>query len=298
MTIFKLKNIPYLALLTALRPINFLPFTAQIQIGRLLGKILYLSLKHRRHIAKVNIDLCFSSITEPERAKLVKRIFEQNGIGVIETAMAWWSDPSAFEDRVSFAGLENIESALQKGKGVILLGGHYSTLDLGGLLVAQKFALHAMYRPHNNAMMERTIRQGRLRCLKSLIHRSDFRTVVKTLRSNQIVWYAPDQDFGPRHSVFAKFFGIEAATVTVTERLAKISGAAVIPIAHHRKSNRYEVRFYPDISPLMGEDEILSAQAVNDALERGILIDPSQYMWVHRRFKTQQNLPSGALYNK
>jgi len=208
-------------------------------VGRILGKLFYHLLRRRRHIAQVNIGLCFPLKDEKETKALVKKIFEQNGIGVVETAMAWWSAPSMFAKRVHFAGLAHVEEALKEGRGVLLLGGHYSTLDLGGLLVSLKLPIYAIYRPHNNEIMERTIRVGRLRCLKGLIHRSDFRTVVKKLRNNQIVWYAPDQDFGLRHSVFAKFFGVEAATVTATNRLAKLSGAAVIPIAHHRYGDRY-----------------------------------------------------------
>lgn len=283
--------------ITLLKVLSKLPLKLQFNLGKVLGILLFYVMKKRRNIVDVNLSLCLPELTTEKRRRLCKQVFIENGIGIFETGLAWWGNANQFKDLVKFEGAEHVEKALNEGKGIILLGAHYSTLDLGGLLVSMRFPIHAMYRPHNSSILEQYIRKGRLKSLSSLIDRSDFRTVIKTLKKNEIVWYAPDQDFGPENSVYANFFGSNAATLTATARLAKISKATVIPIAHHRSKNgSYRVVFFPPLRNFPAETEIKSAQMVNDAIEKGVRIDLSQYMWMHRRFKTQPSTAKGSLY--
>ncbi|NRP47693.1 LpxL/LpxP family Kdo(2)-lipid IV(A) lauroyl/palmitoleoyl acyltransferase [Marinobacterium sp. xm-m-312] len=273
--------------LGALSLINLLPFSLQIKIGAALGSIIKNLASKRRHVAEVNIRLCFPQLTESERTQLVSDTFKNNGIGIIETAMAWWSDRESFRSKVSIEGKEYLDEALSEGKGVILLGAHYSTLDLGGLLFSLFYPLHTMYRPHNNPLMDKVITKGRLRSIKSMIDRSDFRSVIRALKRNEIVWYAPDQDFGPKHSVYAPFLGVSAATTPATAKLAKLSKSPVILLSHHRTTDgTYILRLHPRIEPFPLEGDVESATRINQEIEKGINYQPSQYMWVHRRFKT------------
>ena len=273
-----------------LRLINLLPFNTQLKVGALLGKVIYRIAKSRRHVAEVNIKLCFPELNKKEQARLVKDVFINNGIGIIETAMAWWSDREPFRQRVTLEGREHLDAALQQGRGVILLGAHFSTLDLGGLLFSLYYPLNTMYRPHNNPLMEHFIQQGRLRSIDKLIDRSDFRTLIRALKANEIVWYAPDQDFGPKHSVYAPFFGVEAATVTATSRIAKMNDSPVVMLTHHRRlDGNYKLVLHPAVEGFPCESDEASATRINTELEKGIRKDPTQYMWVHRRFKTHPN---------
>lgn len=291
----KLKNTPIYAPkywptwlgLGVLRVINFLPFKLQLKVGALLGTLLYHLAGSRRHVTRTNLALCFPELNDAARETMVKDVFINNGIGVVETAMAWWSDKESFQKISSLEGREHLEQALQQSKGVILLGAHYSTLDLGGLLFSLHFPLHTMYRPHNNLVMESILEKGRLRSVSSLIDRSDFRGVLRTLKRNEIVWYAPDQDFGPKHSVYAPFFGVECATVTATARLAKMSKAPILMLSHHRTAEgKYVLRLHPPVTPFPLENDEASAARINAELEVGIRYEPAQYMWVHKRFKT------------
>lgn len=260
----------------------------QLAMGRVLGRLLHLFNRKRRHTTEVNIRLCFPELNKAEQAQLIRRIFENNGIGVFETAMAWWSPERLFNNRVHFKGREHLEAALAEGKGVLLLGAHFSTLDLGGLLFAQHYPVDAMYRRHNNELMEEVIKHGRSRYFGQSIERSDIRSVIKALRKNHIIWYAPDQDFGRKHSVFARFFGVQAATITATARLAKLNSSPILMLAQHRlPDGTYELELFPVLEGFPSGDDLTDAQRINDELERAIRKDPSQYMWVHRRFKTQ-----------
>jgi len=280
-----------------LRVVNILPFHSQLCIGKLLGLTLFILAPKRRHVVYINLKLCFPELDEKNLKKMVKQVFVENGIGIIETAMAWWSHREAFRSRVTIEGKEHLEEALSKGRGVILLGAHFSTLDLGGLLFSLFFPLHTMYRPHNNLLMDRVITKGRLRSIDSMIDRSDFRSVLKALKRNEIVWYAPDQDFGPTNSVFAPFFGFPAATVPATARLAKMSKSPVIMLSHHRTvDGQYILRVHQPVEPFPLEDDVASATRINQEIEKGIRYEPTQYMWVHRRFKTQPESIKNKLY--
>ncbi|UTW10582.1 LpxL/LpxP family Kdo(2)-lipid IV(A) lauroyl/palmitoleoyl acyltransferase [Marinobacterium rhizophilum] len=274
--------------------LNRLPYRAQLALGRGFGHLLYRVARSRRHVVQVNVRLCFPELDAKAQQQLVRDIFANNGIGAFETAMAWWSPRDWFRGRTELKGREHLEAALSQGKGVILLGAHFSTLDLGGLLFSEFYPVDAMYRRHNNPLMEKIITRGRNRYFGQAIERSDIRSVIRALRKNRIIWYAPDQDFGIKQSVYAPFFDIPAATITATTRMVKLNDSPILMLAQHRlPDNSYELELLPVIEPFPTGDDVADATRINAELERAIRKDPAQYMWVHRRFKTH---PKGKNY--
>lgn len=278
---------------------RLLPWRQQIRLGRMLGQLLFHLSPRRRHVTQVNVRLCFPELPEKNQADLVKRIFINNGIGLFETAMAWWTPLEQLKSHVTLKGREHLDAALERGQGVILLGAHFSTLDLGGLLFSAFYPVDGMYRRHNNPLLEQVITRNRHRFFGQAIERSDIRSVIRALRQNHIVWYAPDQDFGMKQSVYAPFFGVPAATITATTRMVKLNNSPILMLAQHRlpDDSGYELELFPIIEPFPTGDEEADATRINQELERGIRKDPAQYMWVHRRFKTH---PEGKnhLYRK
>ncbi len=272
-----------------------LPFHWQIKLGNAVGDLMHLLFKSRRHITEVNIRLCFPEFSEPEQQQLVRDVFRNNAIGMFETSMSWWRSNRFLSMPVNLKGQQFLDDALSQNKGVILLGAHFSTLDMGGRLLARFYNVGAMYRKHNNPLMDFVIKQGREKHLNQTIERKNLRGVLKALRNNQVVWYAPDQDFGPKHSVYAPFFNVPAATITATSRLAKLNNSPILMFAHHRchDNSGYELELFPVIQNFPSGDDVQDAARINQELEKGILKDPSQYMWVHRRFKTH---PDGKNY--
>jgi KDO2-lipid IV(A) lauroyltransferase len=274
--------------------LNRLPYSAQLWLGRSFGNILYWVARDRKHVVQVNVRLCFPELDAAAQQRLTRDIFRNNGIGAFETAMAWWSPKNWFRHRTVLKGREHLDSALARGKGVILLGAHFSTLDLGGLLFSEFYPVDAMYRRHNNPLMEDIITRGRGRYFGQSIERSDIRSVIRALRKNHIIWYAPDQDFGSKQSVYAPFFGVPAATIKATTRIVKLNDSPILMLAQHRlPDNSYELELLPVIEPFPSGDEAADAARINAELERAIRKDPAQYMWVHRRFKTH---PEGKNY--
>lgn len=284
---------PTLVWVSLLRLLVYLPYGWQLQIGAGFGWLLSYLARERNHVTHTNLRLCFPELNDAEHQKMFRDVFRHNGIGIMEAAMAWWAPESWFKQRVTLKGREHLDTALAKGKGVILLGAHFSTLDLGGLLFSFHYPLNTLYRPNNNPLLDQIICKGRARFTHN-IDRSDFRSVIRKLKNNEIIWYAPDQDFGMKQSVFVPFFGVPAATLTATTRLTKLNDSPIIMLAQHRTENgQYELELYPAIEPFPTGDLQQDACLINQAIETAVRKDPTQYMWVHRRFKSH---PKGKNY--
>ena len=270
-----------------LRLVIWLPRRWRYVIGSALGSLLYYLIPSRRHVAEVNVRLCFPDMDDDERRQMVKDVFRQNGTGIIESGMAWWTPTHELAGKIRVVGAEHLQAAHDAGQGVVLMGSHFTVLDMGALLMNSFTELDCFYRPHNNPLFDALVEQGRSRHVERQIAHWDMRTLVRRLRAGKIVWFAPDQDRGPKPSVYAPFFGVSAATVTATARIAKLGNARVIPVAFHRlPDHSYEVELFPALENFPSGDDVADATAVNLAQERAIRKYPTQYMWVHRRFKT------------
>lgn len=275
--------------LAAMRLIANLPHTLQIGLGKLLGLLIYRLARSRRHIAETNIALCFPELSATAQKQLAKDSIIENAIGFVETCIAWWNPERITPAHITVEGEEHLRLAREQGRGVLLVGAHYSTLDLGGLLVSHVDKVSVMYRAHKNPLFNLAMQNARIRFCNSVIERSNMREVIRCFKKGDIVWYAPDQDYGRKHSVFAPFFDIDAATITATSRIAKINKSPVLILGHHRNSNNkgYTISYTPLNTEFPSGDDVVDATVINQALETQIKKHPAQYMWVHRRFKTR-----------
>ncbi|OED36064.1 hypothetical protein AB833_28685 [Chromatiales bacterium (ex Bugula neritina AB1)] len=278
--------------------LNLLPYALKIRAGMLIGRLLYPLARRRRHIAAVNIRLCFPALNAAQQQQLLKATFRNFGAGLIETAMGWWSEKDSVYPMVEFHGREHLDAAIAKGKGVILVGAHFSSLDLAAKMMSRYFDVHAVYRRQKNPLMNYALRRGRMSALKSLIDNRDTRRIVRTIRAGNLLWFAPDHDMGEKMSVYAPFFEQQAATVTITAKYVRLTGAPVVFCATHRneKNNGYVVRMSPIDADFASGDDVSLATIINRAITDHILIDPAQYYWFHRKFKTQPGKPKAALY--
>ncbi len=269
------------------------PYRLQMMAGRVLGQIAYHLASRRRHIARTNIRLCFPELSPPEQLQLLRRHFTSLGQGIVETAMSWWTPAHKLAPLAHIRGLEHLDAALAAGKGVILLSAHFVNLEIGGRLLALHRPFHVLYREHKNPAFESVMRQAREHHFEKAISRDDMRGMIRSLKQNTPVWYAPDQNYGRENSVFATFFGQTAATITATSRLARMTGAKVVPFFQHRNADGsgYSLELQAALDQFPGDDETADSQRINDLIEAAVRQHPEQYLWVHRRFKTQ---PAGS----
>ncbi|WP_048306228.1 LpxL/LpxP family Kdo(2)-lipid IV(A) lauroyl/palmitoleoyl acyltransferase [Halomonas sp. PR-M31] len=267
----------------------WLPWPLKLWVGKMIGLMAWRFAKRRRHITETNLRLAFPELDEARHARLVRETFIANGIGILETATGWCRDPEHLRHRVTFKGERNMQQAMSQGKGALIIGIHFSTLDLGGALHSLFFPADVVYRPHDNALFERFMTRARRHIFGAAIDRHDLRGVVRRIKNGHAVWYSPDQDFGREASVFAPFFGVEAATIKLTGKIARMTGAPVMPLIFHRNpDNRtYTLEYLPALENFPSGNEVEDAARINAVIEAAIRRHPAQYLWLHRRFKTR-----------
>jgi KDO2-lipid IV(A) lauroyltransferase len=270
-----------------LRLLAILPLPLLRSLGAGLGELVHALVASRRRIVRINLRLCFPELDERTRRKLARAHFRALGMGFMEMLAAWFASDRSLRRLTEFEGLEHVRAAAADGRGVLLLTGHFTTMELGCRLVALAgVPFHGMYRRADNPFVEYwmlRLREARLGL--PMVPKEDLKGVVRLLRSGARVWYGPDQVLEVASSDFVEFFGQPARTLTATSRLARLGRARVVPYFPRRVNGRYRVRFLPALEHFPGNDERADARRINALLEEAIRAAPEQYFWVHRRFK-------------
>lgn len=260
-------------------------------IGRLIGLFLYRVSPKRRAVANKNILLCFPKLARQERENIVKKHFLSLGMSLIDNAACWWKNDQSIRDLGYIEGLEHLDNAVKEGKSVILLASHFNMLEFGLRLLKANSShpVYAVYQPNSNPLLDKLILEGRERNAKGMISYKEIRKMIRCLKQGQIIWYAPDQGYKGKYSEMVPFFGIPAASNTATSRLAKLSGAAVIPffVRQNADYQSYQLTLYPPLEDFPTDDPIADTERYHQLIEEEIRKAPEQYLWVHRRFKNR-----------
>ena len=281
------------------RIVILLPYRALLALGSCIGLALYRLPIRRKYIAQRNIQVCFPELDNREQESLLRANFISMGIALMEIGMAWWWPKKRLKPLLQLEGFEHLEQFSDRG--VILVGIHYTTLEIGAAAITGAIEIDGMYKAHKNPVFEFVQLKGRLNqgidgC--RLYERNDARGAMKSLKSGRALWYLPDQDYGLSHGLFAPLFGIQAATVYGTAKLAAKTGAAVVPVNFIRLSGSqgYRISVHPALEDFPSGDDLADATCINKIVEKFIRLQPDQYLWAHRRFK---NRPEGEqdLYN-
>ncbi|MCO7188162.1 MULTISPECIES: LpxL/LpxP family Kdo(2)-lipid IV(A) lauroyl/palmitoleoyl acyltransferase [unclassified Pseudoalteromonas] len=277
--------------------LSWLPQGLQLWLGKMLGRLVHRLLKKRRHIADVNLRLCFPDMDAQQRANMVLKNMENTGIATFETSMAWWW-PQWRINRVigSIKGMEHIEQAQNNGKGVLLLVPHMLHLEMLGRILGTEQPGIGFYRPHNNPLMEYFMTKGRLRSNEFLIGKRDVKGLLQALKNKKLCYYLPDQDYGRNRCEFAPFFAVpDAASTTGTLLFAGSKNCETLSLHGARDDQgKYHIEIQPALAAFPSGDPQTDVTRVNQRMEQAIEQAPEQYMWLHRRFKTRpdENAPS------
>ncbi len=277
---------PSWLLITLMRLCAKLPLPVLYAVGRVIGELVFWLLPRRRRIARININLCFPELTAKEKKRLVKKCFHSIGISVMETSLAWWGDDRRLKKLFVIEGLEYIEQAKADKRPILLLSCHMSTLEMGGKLLSFRHPFQVMYKPAKNRLFDNTILSRRNRIYQDVVPRKQSRQLLRNLKQGITTWYAPDQSFGSEITVFANFFGVKAATLTATSRLAKFSNAVVLPYIPYRLPDNkgYRLVIHPPLENFPSESVEDDAERINKIIEDAVRLAPEQYLWLHRRF--------------
>ncbi len=278
------------------RGLGHLPLALSRRLAQPLGPVLQTAMQRRRRIVARNLALCFPTWSARHRNEVMRRHFAQLAESVAETAFCWCHRGRLDQRYGDVVGLDHLDAAKSTGKGVLLVTGHVTCLELAARLFAEQ-AVHrfgdsidmrGIYRPLRNPMLNDFQNAGRNRYNPGMIERNNLRAMVRHLRAGDLLWYAPDQDFGPYRSEFAPFFNVPTATARGLLDLARIGDAIVVPMypIKDELSGRVTVTIEPPFDDFPGPDPVADLTRFNAFLEHHIRQAPSQYWWLHRRFKT------------
>ena len=272
-----------------------LPWGLQRGIGAPLGRLLKRLLPDRRQAAHRNLELAFPGMPPEVRAELLDDSFRDLGIGLFEFARAWWGSITPMRRTVEIEGMEHLQRLQAEGRGVLMVSGHFMTLEMCGRLMCDHVPLAGMYRPHAEPAMEWAVRRGRARYAAAMFPKQDVRGAVRHLKKGGLLWYAPDQDPSRGDAVFVPFFGHPAHSLTSTHSLARLSGAAVVLYQHRRRPDGgYTLSLWPAFDAYPSADATADTARVIAGIEAMVREAPAQYLWIHRRFKRQPE--GGSVY--
>jgi KDO2-lipid IV(A) lauroyltransferase len=263
-----------------------LPWPLQRALGGGIGNVLRWTLRDRRRVAARNLELCFPELDTDARDALLRRHFAALGTALFEFGRAWWGSVEPQRRGLVIEGVEHIEIARAAGRGVIVVSGHFTTLEMCARLACDHVPLAGMYRPYPQPAMEWAVLRGRSRYAAGMFAKDDVRGVARHLKRGGLLWYAPDQDPSKGDSVFVPFFGQPAKSLKSTHQLARLSGAAVVMFQHFRRDDGgYTLRFWPAFDAFPSDDADADTARVIAAIETMAREAPEQYLWIHRRFK-------------
>lgn len=270
-----------------LRVFEPLPFALLVWLGRRVGAVIVRLPLGFVRIARRNLELCLPELPVTEREVILREHFRSLGIGIFETAISWWSSDERIRKLTRLEGEEHLNAALALGRGAILLSAHFTTLEIGARALCARVAASIMYRPTRNAVLERFLMRNRGLRAKRAIRRDDIRTLIAALKNNEPVWYAPDQSYRKKGAEMVQFFHLPDATNTATSRLARMTGAAVLPYFPERLpgSRGYRMVIQPMLDNFPTDNPAVDARRFNELIEAQVRRVPAQYLWIHRRFK-------------
>ena len=271
--------------------IHFLPHVCIRLLARFFGLLSYWLVVPRRRVGLVNLRLCYPELSEAERRCLLRRHFYHMALLLLEYGLYWYAPAARLKRMVRYRDKEILDNLLAAGEKVILLYPHFTAFEMAVYALNQDVPLTSVYSHQKNRLLDERILKGRHRYDNVfLIGRTEgMRSIIRRIKSDGAPFlYLPDQDFGAKDSVFARFFGVSAATIAGLPRIAALTGAKVVPLIPQRLADgTVELRFYPAWENSPSAETEADIQHMNDFIEARVREMPEQYFWLHKRFKTR-----------
>jgi Kdo2-lipid IVA lauroyltransferase/acyltransferase len=270
--------------------LHFLPLGALAAVGNTLGRLAFWLIPERRRVTRVNLEKCFPQMAPEARERLARAHFRAVTRSLVEHALLWWAPEARIRRLIRIEGLEHLQAL--RGTPVILLVPHFVGLDACATRLALEISAVGIYSRQKNALLTRMLTHGRVRFGdQHVVSRQEgVRAAIRSMqREKRPFYYLPDQDYGPRDALFVPFFGVPAATIPGLSRIARLSGAKVVPCVTRMLPGGagYVVRIEPPWASFPGADPYADTRRMNEFIEQQVLAMPEQYLWMHKRFKTR-----------
>ena len=272
-----------------MRLVRFLPDPVVSIIGNATGTVIYWLIPERRRVTRINLEKCFPDMNGEDREALARAHFRSFCRSFVDRALLWWAPRARIEMLVRIEGLEHLHAL--KGAPAILFAPHFVGLDAGLTRLTCEANLVVMYANQKEAQFGELLKLGRSRFGdQRLVSRQEgVRATLSAMRAGRPFYYLPDQDYGPRDTIFVPFFGVPAATVPGLSRIAEVAGARVLPCVTRLLPGGagYLLRIEPPWDNFPTADAVADTRRMNQYIEQRVLEMPEQYFWMHKRFKTR-----------
>ncbi|MFL6709713.1 MAG: lipid A biosynthesis acyltransferase [Massilia sp.] len=269
--------------------LHWLPLPLLGRFAKLVGSVLFLLLRSRRRITLINLRMTMPDLTEAERVELARAHFQAYTRSIFERAILWWAPISRLNRLIKV--VPEVPLAEMAAGPVVLLCPHFVCLDVAGASVAMVASASSMYVAQKNRVFDEVLRKGRARFspVRLFSRKDGIKPIMRALRDGLPYFMLPDMDFGDKDAPFVEFFGVPAATLTATARIAAATGAKVIPVVATFLPNYqgWQVKFYPAWDNYPGDDMLAATRRMNAFIEERVREAPSEYFWTHKRFKTR-----------
>lgn len=278
--------------------ITWLPLPVIRLLGAGAGKLIALIVPKRAKVAKKNLQLWNPTLSDEEVETLYRENIRRTGMALFETAMGWWWPSWRVKRAIVIEGTEHVEEALARGTGVFGMALHNMNLEFACRGIGFFHPSIAFYRKHNNPLVDYLQYHGRNRSNKYMIDKRNAKALLAALDDNELCLYLPDQDYGPKQSIFVPFGGVkDTATTTATLMFIRRSQARPMLITSQYTKSGYKIKIFP---PLIGLGEMEDAAALttlNQHIDAAVKEQPESYLWMHKRFKTRPKENPASLYD-
>lgn len=256
--------------------------------GRVLGLLLYALARARRRVVWVNLRLCFPHLGEQALRAAARDTFVHFAQAWLDRGWLWNSPPEVLRRRLVLSGaLEELAGSSP----TVIFAPHFFGLDAGWTALTSTSArsFTTIYSNQVDVVLDAWILAGRKRFgSPRLFGRDDgLKPVVQALRAGQPLYLLPDMNITRQESVFVPFYGVPTATLTSLSRFASLGRAKVVPVITRMTDTGYEVQVLPAWRDFPSGDLTADAATMNRLLQGYIDTMPTQYYWVHKRFKVR-----------
>jgi KDO2-lipid IV(A) lauroyltransferase len=270
-----------------LRGMAWLPYPLMLRVGRAIGGVARWLAPRQCWVVRRNLELCLPEWSDAQRHDLLVAHFRALGESLCDFAMTWWSPDARIRSLCQVEGIEHLDAALAKGRGAIVLTGHFTTLEISARILTTLRPVSALFKTLHNPALAFISERGRARHAARAIPYDDIRGMIAALRRNEAVWYAPDQSFRKKGAVLVKLFGVPAPSNPNTTRLAELTGAPVLYMSHERLPDAagYRMVIHAPMDNFPSGDGAADLERLHACIEADMRRTPAQYWWIHRRFK-------------
>lgn len=275
--------------------IRLLPRGLARGVGAAIGALAFRALSRLRKVGLRNLELAFPQMTERDREAILRSEYRNLGFLLAEFCKMPDYTPETASRFIRYEGLENYLKARERGKGVLVLTGHLGAWELSSFYHSlMGMPMGMVIRRLDNPLVDAFV--NRIRCLRGnrVIHKDDFaRGLIASMRAGETVGILMDTNMTPPQGVFVPFFGVMACTASGMARIAAKTGAAVLPgfLLWEENERQYVLHFGEELPVVhtgdAEQDALSNTAAFTAAIEEYVRRYPSQWLWMHRRWKTR-----------